>query len=507
MIVTTCPICGTEKRKRERDDNGFNFCSDECIEQGGFILGFHCKNYCFIVGDYGFIITKDKENSANGVVVVNKEYLWVVNCGAIHHTNGYCKSFTLGLLHRFLMLVSDNKDIEIDHINRAPHWNTIKNLRLADRFIQNGNKSIRKDNSSGVTGVRFESRYNRYEAVIYYNKERIKLGYFDTFDEAVQSRVEAEIKYFGKSNDYSNTVEKEKINNKNIKFIATSPNGMRFLHNNQKEFSIMFGLPTKQINAVLKEKQNTTRGWSFKYFEETDDILNVKNLIEISYRLGLKYKTPLPTKKCGDIMIYPIFKDTKILTRFLIDETEEDFYFEKQEIVNGSCYDVRFELTDNKFYNGKRYALGTNIHKIWMECREYLLQYDWVYNYDKFEEFLKLVKNYSENAVNKKVCYFDHIDLIFRKVSDGSIFIKDSRRQYNFIGVKDDKTYEFDNQKYVCDKYNLDTGAICRVLNKISKTTKGWKFYKFDDYINEFDSIPDDIIFDYSKEELYIDIK
>ena len=34
--------------------------------------------------------------------------------------------------------------------------------------------------------------------------------------------------------------------------------------------------------------------------------------------------------------------------------------------------DKEWELTDNKFYNGKRYALGTNIHKIWMECREYL---------------------------------------------------------------------------------------------------------------------------------------
>ena len=61
MVVTICPICGKEERKREREDNGFNFCSDECKEQGEFVLGYHCKNYCFIVGDYGFIITKDKE--------------------------------------------------------------------------------------------------------------------------------------------------------------------------------------------------------------------------------------------------------------------------------------------------------------------------------------------------------------------------------------------------------------------------------------------------------------
>ena len=505
MIVTTCPICGTQKRKREREDNGFNFCSDECKEQGQFILGFHCKNYCFVVGDYGFIVVRDEEDNMRDVFVVDKHYIWIVNCGAIHNTNGYYKSFTLGLIHRFICNVYD-KNIEIDHINRLPHWNITSNLRIADRYVQNANKSIRKDNSSGVTGVRYEPRYNRYEAHISFNHEKIKLGYFETFKDAVDSRIGAEIKYFGKSNDYSNIVERDKIYNKNIKFIATSPNGTKYLHNNQKEFAVMFGLSEKQINSVLKLKQNTTKGWSFEYYNE-QELNNIKNLIDISYKLGLKYKVNIPTKKCGDVIIYPVFKDCKILTRFIIDENCEDFYFTKQEIVNGSCYDVRFELDEGKFYKGRKFALGTNIYKIWLECRCSLLQYDWIYNYDKFEEFLKSVKNYSENAVNKKVCYFDPKDLIFRRVSDDSIFIKDARRQFNFIGVKDGKVYEFDNQKFVCDKYGLDSGGICRAIQSDRKSTKGWKFYKIDDYINKFGELPIDRIFDFSKEELYIDIK
>lgn len=93
----------------------------------------------------------------------------------------------------------------------------------------------------------------------------------------------------------------------------------------------------------------------------------------------------------------------------------------------------------------------------------------------------------------------------------GTKFRKREREDngFNFCSkeCEDNVIYEFDNQKYVCDKYNLDTGAICRVLQKTRKSTKGWVFYKFEDYISEFGSIPKGIIFDYSKEELYIDIK
>ena len=59
------------------------------------------------------------------------------------------------------------------------------------------NKGLRKDNKSGVTGVRWNERLNKWSASIRYNNNRIHLGYFKDFDEAVKVRREAEDKYFG----------------------------------------------------------------------------------------------------------------------------------------------------------------------------------------------------------------------------------------------------------------------------------------------------------------------
>ena len=50
---------------------------------------------------------------------------------------------------------------------------------------------------SGKTGVCFNKRANKWRAFISINKKNIHLGYYDTFEEAVRVREEAEIKYFG----------------------------------------------------------------------------------------------------------------------------------------------------------------------------------------------------------------------------------------------------------------------------------------------------------------------
>lgn len=54
---------------------------------------------------------------------------------------------------------------------------------------------LSKNNKSGVKGVCFETRANKWRAYIGFAGEKIRLGYFSNFDEAVLARQNAEILY------------------------------------------------------------------------------------------------------------------------------------------------------------------------------------------------------------------------------------------------------------------------------------------------------------------------
>lgn len=53
-----------------------------------------------------------------------------------------------------------------------------------------------KNNTSGVAGVSFAKRENKWRAYITLNRKQIGLGYYDNFDDAVIARLKAEKKYY-----------------------------------------------------------------------------------------------------------------------------------------------------------------------------------------------------------------------------------------------------------------------------------------------------------------------
>ena len=59
------------------------------------------------------------------------------------------------------------------------------------------NNTIRSNNSSGVTGVVWQKRARRWRAEIGFKRKRYFLGLYDSFDDAVKARKNAEAKYFG----------------------------------------------------------------------------------------------------------------------------------------------------------------------------------------------------------------------------------------------------------------------------------------------------------------------
>lgn len=72
-----------------------------------------------------------------------------------------------------------------------------ENCRWADKSMQQYNQKKRITNTSGKTGVSFMKSKGMWRARISKDKQEIHLGLFETFEDAVKAREEAELKYFG----------------------------------------------------------------------------------------------------------------------------------------------------------------------------------------------------------------------------------------------------------------------------------------------------------------------
>ena len=80
---------------------------------------------------------------------------------------------------------------EIDHINGNRADNRIENLRLATGSKNKMNTTLRKDNTSGLKGVRRDRRSGRWSATIKADKKTIHLGSFGSPEEAHTAYVAA----------------------------------------------------------------------------------------------------------------------------------------------------------------------------------------------------------------------------------------------------------------------------------------------------------------------------
>jgi hypothetical protein len=118
-----------------------------------------------------------------------QKYTWVVS-------NGYvCNGNTSLLLHQYLMNCPKGK--VVDHIDGNP-LNCVKsNMRVCTKHQNNQNHKVSSNNVTGCTGVHLYKRTGKYTASIYHKGKRVHLGTFNTYEEAVSVRKEAEEKYFG----------------------------------------------------------------------------------------------------------------------------------------------------------------------------------------------------------------------------------------------------------------------------------------------------------------------
>lgn len=111
-------------------------------------------------------------------------------------------------LHRYI--TNCPKGMVVDHINHDTSDNRKENLRICTPAQNAKNKSTPKNNTSGITGVRWAEKQGKWHSYIRVNYKRINLGYYTDFEDAVDARKQAEDLYFG---DYScsNSLNKKEI--------------------------------------------------------------------------------------------------------------------------------------------------------------------------------------------------------------------------------------------------------------------------------------------------------
>jgi hypothetical protein len=166
-----------------------------CLRNERSFLANKKYNEYDLSGDYGIGITSnginfyfDKEDFE-----LIKYYYWYAK------KNNYIVTEwreTSLLLHRLIMNFQNSSNMDIDHKNKHPEDNRKENLRFCTHTENNRNKSMNKNNKTGISGVYWRKDSNNYSSYITINRKRKSLGSFENIEDAIIARLQAEAYYF-----------------------------------------------------------------------------------------------------------------------------------------------------------------------------------------------------------------------------------------------------------------------------------------------------------------------
>lgn len=100
------------------------------------------------------------------------------------------------LVHHIIWLMFNGKLPEyLDHIDGNGLNNKIENLREVSHKENMMNKKKYRNNTSGLVGVSWAAKAEKWYAYIQHNKKRISLGHFDNILDAAAARISAQAVY------------------------------------------------------------------------------------------------------------------------------------------------------------------------------------------------------------------------------------------------------------------------------------------------------------------------
>jgi len=98
-------------------------------------------------------------------------------------------------MHR--VVAQTPKEMQCDHIHHNTLDNREEELRNVTQSQNMMNKRKHKNNKTGITGVHIRPDTGQYVAQLGFQGKYVLNKTFNTLEEAVQARKEAEKKYFG----------------------------------------------------------------------------------------------------------------------------------------------------------------------------------------------------------------------------------------------------------------------------------------------------------------------
>lgn len=185
---TTVLDCNLTKK------NGTKSCG--CLRQN-FAYNLNKKyNTYDLSGEYGIGYTAKGEEFYFDLEDYNliKDYCWYINNRKYVCAKVDDKQI---LIHRVVLQISDEYEVDHKHGEQSRHDNRKSNLRPCIHSDNMKNVGLRSDNTSGVTGVTWDKKEKRWVARITVNGKRKYLGRYKNFQKAINIRKEAEEKFYG----------------------------------------------------------------------------------------------------------------------------------------------------------------------------------------------------------------------------------------------------------------------------------------------------------------------
>lgn len=188
-------ITGLIQRRTLHENNNTDTTKAAGTSKRGDYLKKRKNNRYEVIGDIVIMETFKQEK-----FIFDREFLPLVlkSTWCRNKSGGYLVSRRNGRIIRLHRLIAKAPDgLVVDHINGDILDNRANNLRITKQSNNSKNLSIKKNNSTGYPGVSLNANKNRYRVRITVDRKEIRIGTFDTFEEAKAARIKAEKYYFG----------------------------------------------------------------------------------------------------------------------------------------------------------------------------------------------------------------------------------------------------------------------------------------------------------------------
>lgn len=195
-------VCSVEGCNGKHHSKGYCSRHYQQFKKYGFVthVGRSEKDLNEIVeyDNYAEIILYNKacEETARAIIDLDdiekcKIYKWTYK-----NDSGYVANIqSVGYLHRFIMECPEG--MVVDHINGDKLDNRKSNLRICTAEENALNNKIYATNKSGYPGVSWFKKTNKWRARIQVQGNEIHLGLFESLEDAIAARQQAELEYFG----------------------------------------------------------------------------------------------------------------------------------------------------------------------------------------------------------------------------------------------------------------------------------------------------------------------